>query len=261
MFNERLPKEIREEIQNQDIIGQTSGMCPGYAQGNLVILPKAYAFDFLLFSMRNPKPCPILEVVESGKILSLTAPGEPVTKVFPKYRVYEDGKLSGEYTDIEHLWQEDFVTFILGCSFTFESALLEAEIAMRHIEQNKNVAMYQTSIPCKEAGFFKGNVVVSMRPIKSEEVMTAVEITSKYPKVHGAPIHIGNPLAIGIHDIEKPDFGDPIEIKEGEIPVFWACGVTPQSVAMTVKPPVMITHAPGHMLITDIKNSSLEGVK
>ncbi len=261
MLKGNLPKEIRKKIQNQEITDQTSGRCPGYAQGNLVILPKAYAFDFLLFSMRNPKPCPILEVVESGKNLKQTAPGEPVTKVFPKYRVYEDGKLSGEYTDIDHLWQDDFVTFILGCSFTFESALMEAEIAMRHIEQNKNVAMYQTTIPCEEAGFFKGNLVVSMRPIKSEDVMAAVEITSKYPKVHGAPIHIGNPLTIGIHDIRKPDFGDAIEIEVGEIPMFWACGVTPQSVAMNVKPSIMITHAPGHMLITDIRNSSLEGVK
>lgn len=259
MAAKKSPKEVRKAIEEGLFTSQTAGMCPGYAQGNLVILPRAYAFDFLLFAQRNPKACPILEVVEDGKYLSRTAKGEKVTTTIPKYRVYKNGILTEELDDIDHLWEDDFVTFILGCSFTFESALMDAGIPLRHIEEGKNVAMYHTNIPCIPAGVFKGNTVVSMRPIKAGDVMKAVEITAKYPSVHGAPIHIGDPSAIGIADIQKPDFGEMVAIKEGEIPVFWACGVTPQGVAMHVKPLLMITHAPGHMLITDIANDALKG--
>lgn len=251
------PIEIRKMISEKKITSQTSGMCLGYAQGNIVILPKNMAFDFLLFAHRNPKTCPLLEVVEGGKLLKQSANGELITEVLPKYRVYKNGELEGEYTSIDHLWEDDFVTFVIGCSFTFESALLEEGIPMRHIETGKNVAMYQSSIACQSAGIFKGEMVVSMRPIKVSDVDKVIEITSHYPSVHGTPIHIGAPEVIGITDISKPDYGDAVEIKEDEVPVFWACGVTPQGIAVSIKPRIMITHAPGHMLITDIENSSL----
>ncbi len=257
-MDNRSAKETRKNIIKGLLTGQTAGMCPGVAQGNLVILPREYAFDFLLFTQRNKKSCPLLEVVDSGKVLKRTAKGELVTQNIPKYRVYRNGVMEEELTDIDHLWQEDFVTFILGCSFTFESALQEAGIAMRHITEQKNVAMYHTSLPCESAGIFEGNMVVSMRPIKAKDVMAVIEITSRYPSVHGSPIHVGDPSAIGISAINEPDFGDAVDIKEDEVPVFWACGVTPQGIAMNVKPSLMITHAPGHMLITDIPNASLK---
>lgn len=252
------PKNVRRQIANGKITGQTSGMCPGFAQGNLVILPQAYAFDFLLFAQRNPKACPILEVIESGDILLKTAHGESVTKILPKYRLYRQGILIEELESIEHLWQEDFVTFIIGCSFTFESDLEASGIPLRHIAEGKNVAMYKTNLACQPAGAFRGNLVVSMRPIKSVDLLETIKICSQYPDVHGAPIHIGKAADIGIVDIHKPDFGEMVEIREDEIPVFWACGVTPQAVAMTVKPSLMITHSPGHMLITDIPNTELK---
>lgn len=258
MLKNLIPKEARKIISRGEFSGQTAGLCPGYAQGNLVILPKEYAFDFLLFAQRNPKACPILEVVAEGKELLKTAPGEKITEVIPKYRIYENGQLTGEYTSIDDCWQSDFVTFILGCSFTFESALIEAGIPMRHIEENKNVAMYRTSIACESAGLFRGEMVVSMRPIASEHIMKTIEITSKFPSVHGSPVHIGHPEAIGITNIDQADFGDNVTIQENEVLVFWACGVTPQGIAMKVKPSIMITHAPGHMLITDIANESLK---
>jgi len=252
------PKEVRAMIRKGEITGQTSGMCRGYAQGNLVILPKCLAFDFLLFTQRNPKPCPVLEVTDAGvRELKRIAAGSDAAKDIPKYRVYEKGELTGEYTDIDSLWREDFVSFILGCSFTFESALIDEGVGVRHIEAGCNVPMYITNIECSPAGIFSGSTVVSMRPIPLDKVVKAVQITSRYPRVHGAPIHIGNPGAIGIKNINKPDFGDAVEIRENEVPVFWACGVTPQAVAMNIKPEIMITHSPGHMFITDIKNHQL----
>jgi len=253
-----LPKNFRQKIHKGVFTSQTAGLCPGYAQGNLVVLPREYAFEFLLFAQRNPKACPLLEVVESGKFLTRTASGESVTTAIPKYRVYREGVLDQEMSSIDHLWQDDFVTFILGCSFTFESALVDENILMRHIEDNKNVAMYETTLPCRPAGIFKGTMVVSMRPIKYTEVMKVIKITSHYSAVHGAPVHIGNPEAIGIYDLKHPDFGEFVEVKDDEVPVFWACGVTPQAIAMKVKPSLMISHAPGHMLITDIANFTLK---
>ena len=252
------PSEVRSEIRRDALVRPTAGMCGGHAQGNLVVLPKELAYDFLLFATRNPKPCPLLEVSDMGsREFRLTAPGSDIAKDIPLYRVYRDGVLIEEPHSVEHLWQPDFVSFLLGCSFTFESALLDEGIAVRHIEMGRNVPMYITNIPCTPAGVFSGPMVVSMRPIPYEQVVKAAAITGRYPKVHGATVHIGSPSHIGIKDITKPDFGDAVEIREGEVPVFWACGVTPQAAVMNVKPPLVITHAPGYMFITDTKNAEL----
>ncbi|WFA05797.1 putative hydro-lyase [Bacillus sp. HSf4] len=249
------PEEVRGLIRQGRLSEPTAGMAGGYTQANLVILKKELAFDFLLFCQRNQKPCPILDVTEPGSpIPAIVAPSADIRTDFPKYRVYKNGELTDEVTDISPLWEEDMVGFLIGCSFTFEQALLNNGIPVRHIEEKRNVPMYQTNIPCVEAGRFKGPMVVSMRPIPEEQVVRAVQVTSRFPAVHGAPVHIGNPEAIGIQDIATPDFGDAVTINKGEVPVFWACGVTPQAVAMHVKPELMITHAPGHMLITDVRD-------
>lgn len=258
-YSDMEPAEVRKLIREGKITCPTSGMCAGYAQANLVILPKELAYDFLLFTQRNPKPCPILEVSDVGsRDLHYIADDVDLAKDFPKYRIYKKGELVGEYTDIEEFWQDDFVSFLIGCSFSFESALLEAGIPVRHIEENCNVPMFKTNIACTPAGIFKGNMVVSMRPIPNDQVVKSALITGEMPRVHGAPIQIGNPEAIGISDVMKPDFGDSVTINEGEVPVFWPCGVTPQNVVMNVKPDIVITHAPGHMLITDVKNVELK---
>jgi uncharacterized protein YcsI (UPF0317 family) len=230
----------------------------GYAQANLVILPQKYAFDFLLFCQRNPKPCPLLEVLEPGefmtKFLSLDA---DIRTDIPRYHIYQKGKLYKTVKKITSFWKSNFVSFLLGCSFSFEEALLRASIPVRHIEESRNVPMFISSIPCKSAGVFHGPLVVTMRPIPSDKVTQAVQITSRYASVHGAPIHIGDPSTIGIKDLRKPDFGDPVTIKKREVPVFWACGVTPQAVVMKTKPELCITHAPGHMFISDLLNEEL----
>ena len=258
-YSNMKPLEVRKLISEGKITGQTSGMCLGYAQANLVIVPKDIAYDFLLFTQRNPKSCPLLEVGDVGdKFLKYLGKDINIAKDIPKYRIYKKGELIGEYTDIEKFWREDFVSFLIGCSFSFESELLEVDIPVRHIEEGCNVPMFKTNINCNEAGIFKGKMVVSMRPIPKDKVVKLVLVSGSMPKVHGAPIHIGNPEDIGIKDINKPDFGDKVTIKEGEVPVFWPCGVTPQSVIMNVKPEIVITHSPGHMLITDIKNVNLK---
>jgi uncharacterized protein YcsI (UPF0317 family) len=222
----------------------------------MIILPKDWAFDFLLYATRNPKPCPILDVTEAGDPEpKLIAPGADVRTDLPRYRIWKDGELAGEPTDIRSEWRDDLVAFMIGCSFSFEGALLEAGIGIRHIEENVNVPMYLTNVPCKPAGRFSGNTVMSMRPIPHGQVVKAVTCTSRFPSVHGAPMHIGAPSAIGIRDIGRPDFGDAVSIKEGEVPVFWACGVTPQAAVMQSKPPFAITHAPGHMFIADKRDS------
>lgn len=252
------PAEVRAMIRTGEITGQTSGMCDGYAQANLAILPKDLAFDFLLFTQRNKKPCPVLDVTEAGSpVPRLTAPGADIRTDIPRYRIYRKGELTDEVTDISSFWRDDLVAFLLGCSFSFEAPMIEAGLEVRHITDHHNVPMYKTNIECVPAGVFHGPMVVSMRPMKPADAIRAVQITTRMPFVHGAPIHIGDPEAIGIHDIDKPDFGDSSEIRPGEVPVFWACGVTPQAVAMAVKPEFMITHAPGHMFITDIPNASL----
>ena len=253
------PSEVRALIREGKITGQTSGMCAGYAQGNLLILPREQAYDFLLFTQRNPKSCPILEVGDAGsRLVKKMADGADIATDIPKYRVWENGELTGEYTDISRFWREDFVYFLIGCSFSFEGELLAAGVPVRHIEEGKNVPMYLTNIDCEEAGIFHGKLVVSMRPMPADQVIRAVSITASMPRVHGAPIHIGDPAKIGIADISRPDFGEAVTIREGEIPVFWCCGVTPQSVVMSARPPIAISHAPGHMFITDVKNTLLK---
>lgn len=252
------PAEFRLLVREGNWTKPTSGVCEGYAQANLLIIPKSLAYDFLLFAQRNPKPCPVLEVLDAGNPEpQLIAAGADIRTDLPKYRIYKQGTPVEEVSDLHASWQENFVAFLLGCSFSFESALLKAGIPIRNIEEGKNVSMYTTNIACIPAGVFHGAMVVSMRPIPSGLVVKAVQITSRFPSVHGAPVHIGDPAQIGIQDITRPNFGDPVEIKEGESPVFWACGVTPQAVVMMVKPEIAITHDPGHMFVTDVVNESL----
>lgn len=253
-----LPQEIRKLIRQEKYDSDTSGLAPGYAQANLAILPQKLAFDFLLFCQRNPKPCPVLEVTEPGNpILSQIANGADVCTDIPRYRVYKKGKLVAEVENIKEFWQKDLVAFLIGCSYTFENALLGANIPLRHIQDGKGVAVYITNIPCKPAGVLSGPMVVSMRPIPQDLVVRAVQVTSRFPATHGAPIHVGDPQKIGISDLNTVDWGDKPRIEKGDVPVFWACGVTPQAVAMETKPELMITHKAGHMFITDLKDGEL----
>lgn len=236
----------------------TPGLAPGYAQANVVILPARYAFDFFLFCQRNPKPCPVLEVLEAGTHeIGPFAPGADIRTDVPRYNIFRHGKLEDTRKDIGELWQDDFVTFLLGCSFAFEEALLRAQVPVRHIEEGKNVPMFVTTIPCREGGIFRGPLVVTLRPIPHERVAKAVQITSRYPFVHGAPVHIGDPESIGIKDLARPDFGEAVEIRAGEVPVFWACGVTPQAAILDARPDICITHTPGYMFISDALNEAL----
>ncbi len=252
------PSEVRQLIREGKIDFQTSGMCNGYAQANMAVLPKDLAFDFLLFTQRNQKPCPVLDVTEPGSpVPRLIAPNADLRYDIPRYRIYKKGELADEVTNLDKYWRDDLVAFLLGCSFSFEGPMLDAGLDVRHITDNHNVPMYITNIECVPAGVFHGPTVVSMRPMKPKDAIRAVQVTSRMPFVHGAPIHFGDPEAIGIKDISKPDFGDASVIKPGEVPVFWACGVTPQAVAMAVKPEFMITHAPGHMFISDVPNADL----
>jgi uncharacterized protein YcsI (UPF0317 family) len=218
------------------------------------------AFDFLLFCHRNPRPCPLLEVTEAGAVEPRSiAAGADLRTDLPAYRVYKEGKLIEEPQDIRNWWRDDLVSFLLGCSFTFENALSQAGIPVRHVEMGCNVPMYRTTKRCKKAGPFEGHLVVSMRPMTPDQAVRAVQICSRYPRAHGAPLHFGDPNALGIKEINRPDFGEPVEVRPGEIPVFWACGVTPQAVALEAKLPFLITHKPGHMFITDLRDSELEG--
>ena len=252
--------ELREAARNGKFKGQTSGQANGCVQANLVILPESWAFDFLLFAQRNPKPCPIIEVGSVGEYLTKhIAQNADIRTDIPKYRVFKNGEIVEERFDLLDIWQDDFVYFLLGCSFSFEQALLAADLEIRHISEKVNVPMYNTNIPCREAGKFKASpMVVSMRPFKAKDAIKAIEITRDYPSVHGSPIHFGNPREIGIKDINKPDYGDAVTIRENEVPVFWACGVTPQKAAMVAKPPIMITHTPGHMFVGDIKDKDFK---
>ena len=237
----------------------TAGIAPGMTQANMIALPREWAWDFLLYAQRNPKPCPALDVIEAGDHRTLLAEGADVRTDIPLYRVWRDGQLVEEVRDARPLWQEhpDLVTFLIGCSFTFETPLQEAGIEVRHIEQGCNVPMYRTNIATSAAGPFHGSMVVSMRPLKAADVVRAVQITSRFPNVHGAPVHIGDPSLIGIHDLSRPDFGDAVVVMPDELPVFWACGVTPQAAIQQARPAFCITHAPGAMLITDLLNHQL----
>ncbi len=258
-YRDMKPADLRLLVRTGEITGPTAGMCGPYAQANLVILPKSLAYDFLLFTQRNPKSCPLLEVSDEGaRALKFIASGADIATDIPKYRIYEKGIMTGEYTDVAQFWRKDFVSFLIGCSFSFEAELLEAGVPVRHIEEGRNVPMYRTNIPCASAGAFHGSTVVSMRPIPRELVVKAVTVTAAMPRVHGSPLHIGDPAAIGIANLAKPDFGEAVTINEGEVPVFWACGVTPQAAIMEAKPEIAITHAPGHMFVTDVKNVNLK---
>jgi uncharacterized protein YcsI (UPF0317 family) len=252
------PKVMREKIRTGEWQGPTAGCSDGYVQANLVVLPRALAYDFLLFCHRNPKPCPLLEVTDPGDPEPrIAAPGADLRVAVPKYRVYRGGALEQEMTNLLEVWREDLVGFLLGCSFTFDVALQRAGVPVRHVEEGKNVSMYITNRPCRPAGNFAGPLVVSMRPIPAALIPRAVEVTARFPLAHGAPVHVGEPEAIGISDLSRPHFGEAVSIRSGEAPVFWACGVTPQAVAMHVKPELMITHAPGHMFITDLSEEEL----
>ncbi|HWM41945.1 MAG TPA: putative hydro-lyase [Burkholderiales bacterium] len=252
------PREVRLAIRRRRHTGHTAGLAPGHVQGNLCILPREYADEFREFCERNPKPCPLI---------GMSAPGDPripalgadldIRTDIPKYRVYEHGVLKEEAADLKALWRDDLVSFVLGCSFSFEEALMEAGLRLRYVDEGRNVPMYRTSVDTTPAGRFRGKLVVSMRPFKAADAIRAIEITSRYPRVHGAPVHVGFPEEIGISDLDRPWAGDPTEIKDDELPLFWACGVTPQSVVLDAKPSLCITHAPGHMLVTDLKNASL----
>lgn len=237
------------------VTGTTAGLAPGYVQGNLVILPREDAADFMRFAQANPKPCPIIGVGEAGDP-TLPALGEDldIRTDLPGYRVWRDGECVAETGDVSGYWRDDLVSFVIGCSYSFEEALVEDGIEIRHIVENKKVPMFRTSIPTQAAGRFHGPLVVSMRPLKPADAIRAVQITSRYPAVHGAPVHIGLPEQIGISDIHRPDYGDSVEVRANELPVFWACGVTPQAALVASKPGFAITHSPGSMLVTDLKN-------
>lgn len=251
-------QQVRARIRRGEWTAHTSGLADGYVQGNVVILPEALANDFLRFCQRNPKPCPLLAVGEPGQA-RLPALGEDIdicTDV-PRYRVWREGELVDEPTDISALWRKDLVSFVIGCSFSFEEALMQAGLRIRHIDQGRNVPMYRTSVATEAAGPFRGPMVVSMRPFKAADAIRAVQITSRFPNVHGAPVHMGAPGLIGILDLAKPDYGDAVDVQADEIPVFWACGVTPQAAIALARPEFCITHAPGAMLITDLLNHQL----
>jgi uncharacterized protein YcsI (UPF0317 family) len=235
----------------------TAGVADGWVQANLVVVPSAYSADFREFCARNPRPCPLLDETLRGSPEPSIAPGADLRTDVPRYRVYRDGVLAEEVDDLSRVWRPDFVAFLLGCSFTFEAALARAGVPLRHVELGRNVAMYRTNRACESAGPFAGPLVVSMRPIPEQLVETAIEVTGRFPKAHGAPVHVGDPTELGIRDLASPDYGDPLPIQPGETPVFWACGVTPQAAAEAAALPIMVTHAPGYMFITDLRDQDL----
>ncbi|HSX91314.1 MAG TPA: putative hydro-lyase [Hydrogenophaga sp.] len=253
-----MARRVRGTIRRGEWTRHTSGLADQLVQGNVVILPQALADDFLLFCQRNPKPCPLLAVGRAGDPgLPGLGEGIDIRSDLPRYRVWRDGELVDEPTDITALWREDLVTFVIGCSFSFEQALMDAGMRLRHVDEGRNVAMYRTSLATTPAGPFAGPMVVSMRPLKAADAVRAVEITSRFPDVHGAPVHVGDPAAIGIEDLSRPDYGDAVDVLPDEVPVFWACGVTPQAAITQARPAFCITHAPGAMLITDLLNQQL----
>ena len=252
------PRQVRLAIRAGKHRGNTAGLAPGHVQGNVCILPSEYAEEFRLFCERNPKPCPLLAMSQPGDPM-LPALGHDldIRTDVPRYRVFRNGNQAEDVTDLRDLWRDDLVTFVLGCSFSFEQALMEAGLRLRYVDEGKNVPMYRTNVDTVPAGRFRGKLVVSMRPFKPAEAIRAIEITSRYPRVHGSPVHLGRPDLIGISDLGKPWAGDPSEVHADELPVFWACGITPQSVVLDAKPSLCITHAPGHMLVTDLENAAL----
>jgi uncharacterized protein YcsI (UPF0317 family) len=251
-------QETRAAIRAGRWSGHTSGVADDHVQGNLVILPQALAGDFLRYCQRNPKPCPLLAVSEPGEpMLPRLGADIDIRTDVPRYRVWRDGEIVDEPTDVSAYWRDDLVSFVIGCSFSFEQALLESGIGLRHVAEGRNVAMYRSSLETEAAGPFRGPMVVSMRPLRAADAIRAVQITSRFPNVHGAPVHLGDPALIGIRDLARPDYGDAVEVRPDELPVFWACGVTPQAAIEQARPEFCITHAPGAMLITDLLNHQL----
>lgn len=252
--------DVRSACRTGQLSGPTPGLAAGFVQANLVMLPMDWAFDFLLYCQRNPKPCPLLDVTDAGDPEPKhAAPGADLRTDLPAYRVWENGKLVAEPTDVREFWRGDLVSFLIGCSFTFEAALVERGLPVRHIEQGRNVPMYRTSIPCKPAGRFRGPLVVSMRPMTPAQAIEATRVCDQFALAHGAPVHFGDPAAIGIADVNLPDYGEAVDIRPGEVPVFWACGVTPQAAVAEAKPPFAITHKPGHMFLTDLRDWQMRG--
>jgi uncharacterized protein YcsI (UPF0317 family) len=249
-----LPPDEARALFRAGLRTPTAGWCRGWTQANLIAVPSDLAYDMLLFAQRNPKACPLLDVGDVGAVSTSLMPGDLRTDV-PGYRIFEDGELVDEPDDVRDAWREDLVAFLIGCSFTFEAALLDAGVPVRHLEQDVNVPMYKTSVPTRPAGRLGGPLVVSMRPVRGPDVAAAVRVTARYPAVHGAPVHVGDPEAIGISALDRPDYGDPVEIRPDEVPVFWACGVTPQAAVVASRPPFAIGHAPGHMVVTDARDS------
>lgn len=255
------PDKARKLIRENKLTRNTSGISSGHVQANLVVVKKELAFDFFLFAQRNPKACPILEVTEVGSYIpTLVAPSADIRTDISKYQVFKNGELTDEPENLINYWEDDMVAFLLGCSYSFENALVENGIPMRHIAKGFGAPAYITNIPCEKAGIFSGPVIVTMRPVLAKDVTKVVSITSQFPLAHGAPISVGSPESIGIKDLNKPDVGQLIELKANEVPVFWACGITPQYVAMNVKPELMITHYPGHMFITDLKDRDIKTI-
>ncbi|MBA5688646.1 putative hydro-lyase [Rugamonas apoptosis] len=252
------PLAFRHAVRSGQFRLPTAGQCGAYAQANLVILPQSHADAFLLFCQRNPKACPLLAVGEPGQwnVAALGADMDMRSDV-PGYNIYRDGQLAAQVNALHDVWRDDLVVFAIGCSFSFEQMLMDAGILLRHVEQGRNVAMYRTNIANQAAGPFGGNLVVSMRPMKARDAIRAIQITSRYPAIHGAPVHLGDPALIGIADLAQPDYGDAVAIAADELPVFWACGVTPQEAIRGARLPLVITHQPGYMLVTDIPNASL----
>jgi uncharacterized protein YcsI (UPF0317 family) len=234
----------------------TAGWATGFAQTNLIVVPADWAYDVLLFCQRNPQACPVLDVTDTGSPETVLASGADLRTDLPRYRIWEDGRLVGEPTEVADIWRADLVAFLIGCSFTFESGLTRAGVPLRHVEQRRNVSMYVTDQDCRPAGRLHGRLVVSMRPIPAELIDRAARISGLMPAVHGAPIHVGDPAELGITDLARPDFGDPVDAETGDVPVFWACGVTPQAVLMASCPPFAITHAPGHMFLADVRDTA-----
>jgi uncharacterized protein YcsI (UPF0317 family) len=252
------PAVLRAAMRSGAFSDNTSGFAPGYVQCNLVVLPEAFAADFLRFCQANPKPCPLLAVSQAPGDPTLPALGDiDIRSDLPRYRVFEDGEMTAEPLSIADRWRDDFVAFALGCSFSFEEALLADGLEVRNVSLGCNVPMYRTTLPCTAAGRFHGAMVASMRPFRAADAIRAIQISTRFPAVHGAPVHLGDPALIGITDLAAPDYGDAVPVAAEELPVFWACGVTPQVALVNARPPIAITHSPGCMLVTDLSNSRL----
>jgi uncharacterized protein YcsI (UPF0317 family) len=255
-----IPAELRALARRGEWEGSTAGHCPHNQQANLVLLPADWAPEFASFCTRNPKPCPLLEITAPGDpVPRLSAPGADLRTDVPAYRVYREGQLAEKRQDIGELWRDDLVGFLLGCSFTFEHALVEAGVRLRHVECGTTVPMFVSELRCAPAGRFQGPMVVTMRAIPGALLARVLELSARYPHAHGSPVHVGDPAQIGVGDLARPDYGQPLALEAGEVPVFWACGVTPQAVAREARPPLMITHEPGRMFVTDLPREALPG--